>query len=85
MIDIPSLKDVREAWEAYARLPVPYINRDNVTGSPKHVYEAREAAWKEYTKVRDHYLYSVKAISLKELNQKWYPRESGYNSSKHMN
>ena len=84
MIEIPTLKDVREAWNEFNNLPVPSAGIacapgvPGFAGSPEHEYAARDAAWLTYTKVRDHYLYSIKRISLTELNSKWYRRESGY-------
>lgn len=82
MIEVPTVKDVRLAWKAFNDLPM-YLKKDMYRESASAVstFKNREMAWLNYSKVRDHYLYSVGAISLTELNRKWYPRAAGYNQS----
>jgi hypothetical protein len=87
LIEIPSLEDVRIAWNKFNNLPTP-TNGEPSGGhlvsavSLPEEYVMREDAWKKYCKVRDHYLYSLKVVGLTELNSKWYPRELGYKTSK---
>lgn len=79
MIEEVTLSDVREAWNEFNTLPKPWAGEGGRGGAPVHFYNARDAAWTNYTKVMDHYLYQIKAISLTDLNMKWYPRAAGYN------
>ncbi len=81
MIEEVTLKEVRDAWNEFNDLPKPWCGRDGIGGAPLYFYNARNAAWANYTKIRDHYMYHKKAITLTELNMKWYPRINGYMKS----
>ena len=63
-----TLKQVIDAWNVFNKLQTPHI------GAFNHIYKDREIAWREYIKIRDHFLYSAGAIKLNELNRLWYPK-----------
>lgn len=67
-----SLKDVRECWMTFSDLPLPWCGEGGRGGAPARFYKQREDAWIEYTRARDHYLYSIGKLTLNELNMVWY-------------
>jgi len=62
-----TLKEVRLAWLAFQQLGQPQ------SGSPGSHYRARDQAWREYCRIRDHFMYDMKALNLGELNRLYYP------------
>lgn len=76
-----TLKDMREAWEAFNALSPWSIGVKANAIMHTEYYKAREETWQEYCRHRDHYMYQKGAITLTELNFKWYRhklREDGY-------
>lgn len=70
---VPSLKEVKVAWNVFNGLTAPVAPEAGSHGSPLSHYKARNEAWKNYTKLRDYYLHSVGMITLNQLNAAWYP------------
>ena len=74
MIKIPSLKEVTIAWNHFNDLPKPQSgDYGGYMANGKSLHKERELAWRNYTKVRDAYMYGKGAISLGEYNMIWHP------------
>lgn len=76
MIERATLKDVKKAWDYFNALPVPFTSTEARGGSPPKIDRDRAEAWKEYTKVRDLYMYGCGALTLGQYNEKWCPDAS---------